>query len=385
MLGLETILFAFVALFWLAQAVLMARGIPQLPRIADTAPLSDAECPRVSIIFSARDEAEKLPRALETMLALDYPDYEVVAVDDRSRDATPEILDGFAREHSRLKVVHITELPPGWLGKTHGLQRGYEASSGEWLVFTDGDIRFAPELLRRALRIALANQWEHLTLLNPLELVGFWEKVTLGYAWLVGTVAIQPWRVCDPNSKFFAGGGYFQLVRRAAYEQAGTHKKLALEVLDDMKLGKMLKRAGVRSGVGLGAGYVTVRWVAGLGGIIRGVTKNLFAGLHFSLALVLAMTVMLLLLSVLPFVAVFFAEGWTRIFAGAAALVVATIHGVGGAELLKISPLYALTHPLGALLFLYGLLRSTVVTLWQGGVVWRDTFYPLDQLRKGLV
>jgi len=379
-----TVLLGLAALFWVIQCVVMARGIRRLPRLADASPLPPSDCPRVSIIFSARDEAEKLPRALKTMLALDYPDYEVVAVDDRSRDATPQILDDAARRDPRLRVVHVAELPAGWLGKTHGLQCGYEASTGEWLLFTDADVRFAPDILRRALPVARARRWDHLTLFAWLELDGFWEKTVLLYFGLSLLMYIQPWRVPDPRSRRFAGVGSFQLVRRAAYEGSGTHKRLAMEVVDDLKLGKIIKQAGFRSGVGVGPGYVTLRWHQGLANIVRGVTKNFFAASNYSLSFVAFQIVGLLAVSVVPFLGVFLEEGWARAFAAVAVLGAALLQG-GAAREVKISPLYGLAHPLGALVFAYMLLRSTVVTLWRGGVVWRDTFYPLDELRKGLV
>jgi glycosyltransferase involved in cell wall biosynthesis len=377
-------LFASLAFFWLVQSILLAHGMPQLPYLADAAPLPDAECPKVSIIFSARDEAEKLPRALATMLALDYPNYKIVAVDDRSSDATPQILDEAARRDRRLKVVHIASLPPGWLGKPQGLQRGFEASSGEWLVFTDGDVRFAPDVLRRALALARQRGWDHLTLLGWLDLEGFWEKAVMTYFGVGFTVRFQPWRVSNPRSKAFMGVGSFQLVRREAYEKSGMHKKLAMEVIDDMKLGKIIKQAGAHSGVGVGAEYVTLRWHAGIGNIIHGVEKNFFAGANFSLPIVIAQIAGILAMSVLPFLGVLFFDGWARILAGAAVLLIVTIHGAA-AYSVKVSPLYGLVHPVGALLFCYMILRSTVVTLWHGGITWRGTFYPLEELRRGIV
>src|SRR5208337_2521788 len=99
------------------------------------APAKDADCPRISLILAARDEEENLPAALATLIAIDYPRLEIIAVDDRSRDATSRILDDFAATHDRLRVVHVAELPKGWLGKPHALQKAYKASSGDWLLF----------------------------------------------------------------------------------------------------------------------------------------------------------------------------------------------------------------------------------------------------------
>lgn len=136
------VLFGFIAVFWLTYGLRVAYGAVRLPRLKDFAPATDVKCPRVSILFAARDEEEKLPEALATLMKIDYPDLEAVAVDDRSRDTTGRILDEFAAAHPQLRAVHVMQLPAGWLGKPHALQKAYEASTGEWLLFTDADVRF---------------------------------------------------------------------------------------------------------------------------------------------------------------------------------------------------------------------------------------------------
>jgi len=149
-------------------------------------------------------------------------------------------------------------------------------------------------------------------------------------------------------------------------------------------LGKIVKQAGFRSCCGVAQDFVAVRWHAGVGNLVRGVTKNFFAGAGYSLGLVVVQLAGLMMMNVLPFVGVVFAHGWIRLFC-AIAVVIAVCFQAGVAIVMRVSPLYALTHPLGGLLFCYMLLRSTVVTLWQGGIIWRDTFYPLEELKRGVV
>ena len=134
------LLFGLIALFWITHGLKVAYGAVRLPWLRNYAPAENANCPRISVIFAARDEQEKLPGALATLVSIDYPGLEIIAVDDRSSDATPQILDDFAAQHPQLKVVHVRELPKGWLGKPHALQNGYEVSTGELLVFTDADV-----------------------------------------------------------------------------------------------------------------------------------------------------------------------------------------------------------------------------------------------------
>jgi glycosyltransferase involved in cell wall biosynthesis len=377
-------LFGFIAFFWLTYGLRVAYGAVRLPWVHDFPPALDKECPQISILFAARDEEEKLPAALATLMEIDYPDFEVIAVDDRSLDATGRILDEFAAGHPRLRVVHVARLPEGWLGKPHGLQKAYEASAGEWLLFTDADVRFKPDVLRRVISLVKARNLDHLSLLGDVEMVGFWEKALITFFGLGFHLAADPSRVSNPRSSRYVGVGAFQLLRRSAYEASGTHRRLAMEVVDDMKLGKIVKQAGFRSGCAVAQDLVAVRWHAGLGNLVRGVTKNFFAGAGYDLKLVTVQLMGLLVMDILPFIGVVFGHGWIRALSAVAVVIAASFHA-GVAWVMRVSPFYALTHPLGALLFCYMLLRSTVVTLWQGGIVWRDTFYPLEELKRGVV
>jgi glycosyltransferase involved in cell wall biosynthesis len=381
---LGILLFGFIAFFWILHGLRVAYGLLHLPWIKDFAPVTDADCPRISLVFAARDEEEKLPAALATLGAIDYPHLEIVAVDDRSQDATGAILDQFARTHDRFRVVHVAALPGGWLGKPHALQKACESSTGEWLLFTDADVRFAPDVLRRAVAVAGQRNLDHLTLFGDVEMVGFWETVLITFFGLAFHIATDPYRVSNPHSRAYAGIGAFQLIKRSAYEACGMHRRLAMEVVDDMKLGKLVKQAGLRSGVGVAQESVVVRWHAGLGNLIRGVTKNFFAGVGYRLPFVIVAIAGLLAMNVAPFLGVIWGHGWVRVLAGIAVAIALGFHAAVDI-VMRVSPLYALTHPLGAVLFSYMLLRSTVVTLWHGGVTWRGTFYPLEELRRGVV
>lgn len=355
-----------------------------LPWLSNVAPVAAQDAPFVSVIFAARDEAEKLPDALPTLLDQAYPRFEVIGVNDRSRDRTSAILHEFERNGRNLIVTDLDNLPPGWLGKPHALMAGYKQSRGDWLVFTDADVHFAPDVLSRAVALALERGWDHLTLLTSVEMRGFWETTAITYFSLGFVFGNEPWLTSDPRSGRYMGIGAFQLVRREAYEKSGGHSRLRMEVIDDMKLGKVMKQAGFRSGVGTAVEMIRVRWHDGVQNVIRGVTKNMFAAVRFNPFMALLAIVMTLIMSVLPFAGLIFATGLARAFAGVAAGAAVLIHAAL-VRPVKCSPLYGLTHPLGALLFCWMITRSAVATLWRGGVVWRDTFYPLEELRKGLV
>ena len=355
-----------------------------IPWVANSHPPPEETAPMISVIFAARDEAEKLPAALTSLLKLDYPRYEVIAVNDRSRDSTCNILDQFGQTSKRLHVIDITELPPGWLGKTHALDAGYRSSCGEWLVFTDADVEFQPDVLGRTMSLTEHRGWDHLTLLAGVDMRGFWETVAIHYFSLAFLFGNSVWNVNDPRSPSYLGVGAFQLVRRSAYAAVGGHRRLAFEVIDDMKLGKIIKRGGFRSGVAIGIDEVRVRWHAGVGNVIRGVTKNLFAAVHYNLGFAILSSFVPIILSVTPWFGIFLTTGWARIFAAILLAWELTLQGASLHAFHK-SPFYALAQPIGAVLCSWMILRSAIVTLRDGGVTWRDTFYPLEELRRGMV
>jgi hypothetical protein len=379
-----TLFFGLIALFWITYGLKVAYGAARLPWLKDFPAARDEECPHISVVFAARDEEEKLPAALATLVAIDYPQLEIIAVDDRSTDATSRLLDEFAAAHPQLKVVHIQELPPGWLGKPHALQNAYEVSSGEWLVFTDADVQFQRDSLRRVVSLVRDRSLDHLALLGDVKRSGFWDNVLISFFAMGFQLATDPYQVSNPHSRSYVGVGAFQMLKRSAYETCGTHRRLAMEVVDDMKLGKLVKQSGFRSAVAVAQHAVSVEWHIGLQNLVRGVEKNFFAGAQFSLGLAAAQIFALLAMNVVPFAGLFLGHGWIRAFAAIAVLIALCFH-LGVDVVMQISPLYCLTLPVGAAVFAYMVLRSTVVTLRQGGIVWRDTFYPLDELRRGLV
>jgi len=378
------LLFGLIAVFWTTYGLKVALGAVRLPWLSRCEQAKDSDCPPLSLIFAARDEEEKLPAALATVVALDYPHLEIIAVDDRSTDATGRLLDELAAAHPALHVVHVRELPKGWLGKPHALQQGYEAATGDWFVFTDADVKFKRDALRRAVTLVRERNLDHLTLMVDVEKSGFWDTVLLTFFAMGFQLATDPYQVSNPRSRAYVGVGAFQMLRRTAYEAFGTHRRLAMEVVDDMKLGKLVKRAGFRSCPAVARDSASVAWHLGLGNLIRGVEKNFFAGAQYSVALALAQVVSLILFNAIPFAGLFFGQGWVRVLSAVSVLVLVCFQ-LGVDVVMRVSPFYCFTAPLGAVVFAYMILRSTIITLKQGGIIWRDTFYPLDELRRGSV
>lgn len=384
----------FLAVAWLSRLVAAAFGMRKIAEITrpeyDVAPGDESgRVPRVSIIVPARNEAEHIEAALLSLLELDYPDYEVIAVDDRSKDATGTILDRLQTEwrergealHHRLKVLHIHELPPGWLGKTHAMWQAGKQATGDWLLFTDADVVFRADTLRRAVVYAEQERADHVVLFPTMVMESPGERMMMAFFQSQFVFARRPWKVADPKSRDAIGVGAFNLIRREAYDRLGTYERLRMAVLDDMRLGEIVKQEGLRQRVAFGRDLLRLRWVFGARGMVENLTKNGFAILRFNVWFAAMAICGVLLINVGPFVGAGLASGWARAGFLIALLAVAMVY-VGMSWHSDISPRYAVLHPVGALLFCYALVRSAVLTFVHGGVVWRGTLYPLAELRK---
>ncbi|MGZ4823654.1 MAG: glycosyltransferase, partial [Terriglobales bacterium] len=219
--------------------------------------------PKVSIIVPARNEAAHVEAALRSVLALDYPNYEVFAINDRSTDSTSEIITRLAAAHSGappLHVLHVTDLPPGWLGKPHAMWLAAQQATGDYLLFTDADVSFRPDCLRRAITYAEQQHADHLVLFPSYILHSAGEKIMLGGFQLLFIFGHRPWKVDDPDSADFIGLGPFNLIRRAAYQTVGTFSALRLEVIEDMKLGKLVKAHRLAQRNVFGPGLLPWSW-----------------------------------------------------------------------------------------------------------------------------
>lgn len=375
------------AAFWTAAALRLwtaSRRAPRLPEVDAAEPMGG--WPRVSVVVPARDEERTVEAAIRTLLALDYPSVEVVAVDDRSTDATGGLLDRLAAEDPRVSVRHVKALPVGWLGKTHALAEGAMAARGEWLLFTDADVHFAPDALKRAVAFALRHRLGHFVLFPHLLAPGFLERSFVCAFAVFANLKFRVWQLHRPGTRGFVGMGAFNLVRRDAYEAVGGHAGLALEVVDDVKLGLVLRRSGVPQGAGDSGGLVRVRWQEGFLASLRGLEKNAFAAAEWSLPTALLGAASVFLLSAGPFLALLLLSGRpARLLALLGALAFAAIQGAIARRAASGSGLEALASPLSGALLAGVLLWSAVAATWRRGIVWRGTYYPLEALRRGCV
>lgn len=337
--------------------------------------------PSLTVVVPAKDEEEKIAATCEALLMADYPYMKIVCVDDRSTDATGTIMDEIAsRAAGKMEVLHVTDLPDGWVGKTFALAEATRVSDSDWLLFTDADVLFSPSILRRALAYAEDTQTDHLVVIPTMLVRGRGEGMMLGFLQIFAMWSARPWRIPDAKARQdLVGVGAFNMIRREALEELGGWAHQRLAVVEDMTLGRRVKAAGLRQRVALAPELVVLHWAKGVGGIVRGMTKNMFASLGFQPLLMMAVISLMLILSVGPVAGLFW---WRSLLPSAFALlcVAAAYRTMGSVS--RIDPHYGWLFPIGALMTAWAMLRSMLVVMIQGGVTWRGTKYPLWELRR---
>ena len=380
---IDTWVFAGLAVWRTAATALGLRRVPDLLKTPSSA--TPAGSPSLVVIIPARDEADTIEPALRSVLAQDYPRLRILAVDDRSTDATPALLDRLAAEHpDRLSVLHIQELPEGWLGKTHAMAVAADFAQAhfapDFLLFADADVHFTPDALRRSLAEAVRTEADHYITLPTPVVHRPDEAAFLSYFQVLSLFAVRLWRVSDPRAlRDSVGIGAFALLRTSAYERLGGFAALRMEILEDLYLGRRVKALGLRQRVAFGRDMVRVHWAPGALGVVGVLTKNMFALFRFRLWLVLFVAFWLFAFSVGPLLALLLPQ--TRV----AALLIAASAACCYRLMSRYSGISAwnvLFAPVAGVLLTWSMLRSTWTTLRQGGVRWRGTFYSLRELRQ---
>ncbi len=378
---------ALILLFWADRLRDAAEGMPSVADLAE--PRWDRQlrpAPRVAIVVPARNEEPSVERCLHSLLALEYPNYEIIAVDDRSDDGTGGILDAIAHDHrARLRVMHVRDLPAGWLGKPHAMwAASQEVKDAEWLLFTDADVVFRPDTLRRAIAYAENESADHLVLFPAYQVRGAGEKIMMAGFHMLFVLGHRPWKVANPQADDFMGLGPFNLIRWSAYRRIGGFERLRMEVIEDMKLGKLVKQHGLRQRNAFGRNLLPWRWGTGAVGISRNLTKNLYALMQFRWPKALGACALLLIFNFFPLVGIALAPGWAKAPYGMALACIAALH-YGMGRRTTVPAWTFLLYPVSTALIVFTMLRSIAHVARHGGVVWRGTRYDVEELRRGMV
>lgn len=395
MTHLITAIFAFLcwvlALAWLwkgTEALLGMRHLPDLSRtnfenLPTIAPHNGAD---LTVIIPARDEEAAIESCLRSLLASTGIKLQIIAVDDRSTDRTGRCMDAIAAETRasnsphQLEVIHITELPAGWLGKPHALAIGAQRALAPWILFTDGDVLFAPCALELALREASALNTDHIVLLPTLIFRSPAERAVLAAMQALALWAVRLWKVSDPGAKDSMGAGGFNMIRRETYQEIGGFEGLRMEVLEDVFLGMRAKRAGFASRIVLGPDLVRIRWIQGGFAVIHLVEKNGFAVTRYRSLLHILACMAFSIDAILPIAAIAFG-GWTTV-AGILTYLGIFLAYQASRRVTRVPAWYAISFAPAVLLVTWAFLRSMLLALTRGGILWRGTLYSLAELRR---
>lgn len=381
---------AFVV--WLALSCVLIAGLGPLAIVVhrhlrsfqDADPTPPETWPTLSVIVPACNEEDTIEEALATLLAQDYPALEVVVVDDRSTDRTGALLDATAAKDDRVTVVHVEHLPEGWLGKVHALHVGFESSRGDFVLFTDADIHFRDDALRRSVALSLQDRLDHLAILPKFIAPTFWLRaliVAFGAGFLM---SIRPHEVGKPGTKCYVGVGAFNLVRREALLRSEGLEWLRMEVGDDVGLGLLLHRAGARGAFYSAGEMIAVAWYRSLPEMVRGLEKNMY-GIAFSYRLyrLLLATPITLAIMAGPLVALTQVDRPWLVAMGLAAAFASHAYHLMVGRMARLGFVESLVAPFGAFVMMYIVLRSAFLCVKNGGIHWRGTFYPVEALREG--
>jgi cellulose synthase/poly-beta-1,6-N-acetylglucosamine synthase-like glycosyltransferase len=280
-----------------------------------------------------------------------------------------------------MQILHLAELPSGWLGKTHAMALGARHATGEWLLFTDGDVLFRRDALRRALEYATDSGADHMVLLPTILLRSFGERMMVAFLQVLSVWPLRLWRVPDPRAqRDTIGVGAFNMIRREVYDAIGGWEALRMEVIEDLALGRRVKTSGFAQRAALGLDLVGVRWARGAFGVVDNLTKNLFALCHFRPELLLGFACGLTLFTLFPLAACL--AGPAMWWPAGTLLIAFFLAYQRAGRYHHFSAVQMVMFPVAGVLLLYALLRSMFLALWHGGISWRGTFYPLRELRQ---
>lgn len=375
------ILALLTLLLYLTSAVEALAGNRSIKFLKNIFSLDSKELPSVSIIIPARNEEEKIKPALVSIIELDYPAKEIIVIDDRSTDKTGEIIEDLKRQFPEITVYHLAGIPEGWLGKNFALQFGADNSKGELLLFTDADVVMEPSSLKKAVSYMLREKLNHLTITPHVIMPGIFMNMFVAAFSIYLSFFTRPWRVKKKNSKFSIGIGAFNLIERNSYQKINGHTYIKNRPDDDIKLGQIIKKNGLKQDVLFGKDYLKIEWYSSVKSIVDGLSKNMFAGLNYSTLNVLMFSVFIFFFSIFPVIALFVTKGAALALNISLIIILIVVYF----EIQRVSNArwwYFISFPSASAFFIYIICRSMVLTLRNKGINWRGTFYSIDQLKS---
>lgn len=378
------VLTVFSAVFWLLQLVGGLRTVKTMPLLEKLEDKPIEKPPRISVIIPACNEAKTIEKAVEKRLLDNYPNLEFILIDDRSTDDTRKILREIAKKDKRIKAVYIDELPEGWLGKVHALHTGVKHATGDWFLFSDADAHVKPGTLNRVIQYCQSEQLDHLALVPGFHKGTFLADTAISVFLRALVTWGRSWKIKDKDSSAFGGSGSFNLVRRTAFERTKGFEWLKLEIVDDLALGDMVKKAGGRSEMINGRGFVNIQWYPTFSEMATGLGRALWAGIaNFSLIKLVLFGSFAFTLDMIPYV-ILIPMGIPFLpIIGVVIILVAYLTNIIVSQFINRALMPAFFLPIGNIIMYLVTIKTAVITSLKGGITWRGTFYSKKTLKKG--
>lgn len=379
---IETGYIILSCIIWILGFGFILRQLFAAPKINEVDAPSPEKFPLLSILVPACNEARTIEPALRSLLRQNYPNMEIIAINDRSTDETGDIIDRLSEEYNSLKTLHIDELPEGWIGKTHALKKGFSKATGEWILATDADVCYEPGALRSIMSVALHENLDQISCLPHMKNNGFLHEMSYN-GFVTFVVCVQNLDgIQDVNSDDYFAFGAFNMVRRETFEKTKGFQWLRMEIADDMGTAKMMNDHKAKQGFYYAFEELTLEWYDSLKEMIRGLEKNGIAVLgHYSYLRGFCIPVVWLLLFLAPFIGLF--SSWTTVQIIAASTVLLSIpFNITAARRLERPVSTFLFSFFGVCMMMFALIRSTYACAKRGGVEWRGTIYPVEKLRR---
>ncbi len=356
-------------------------GMKKMSSISEVEPTTAADVPKVSVIIPACNEEKTIEKALLSLLLQNYPNLEIVVVNDRSTDRTLAVVEQIALRFPELLIQTITELPVGWMGKSHALSVGAEIATGEYLLFTDADIVMDKNVISRAVHRMISNNIDHLSLVFKNSSQGCLLNAFIQDSGIGLFALFKPWRVTEKNGRYFMGIGAFNLIKRSTYQAIDGHRTICMHPIDDIMLGKIVRENGYTQECMLGEDSICVPWYDSVWAMIDGLMKNSFAIVHYRLPLIMLASVGVIIISILPTWGLIFGSGYIRLFFGIS-LLARFLVCYGAIKAQDLPGWYVIGSLMTPYLTLYTINRAALMTVLKGGIEWRGTFYALKELRR---
>ena len=335
--------------------------------------------PYLSVCIPARNEERDIKACVESLLHQDYPEFEVIVVDDNSTDETAEIVYSMKAQYPNLVFVPGKQLEPDWFGKPYALYQAYKKSRGKYLLFTDADLIYQPQALKSAMHTLISRDLDLLTLMPAAIFGSFWERAVQPVIFGFIAALTRFRKINSPNHDSAMGFGAFLLFKKKSYQRIGGHLSVRQEILDDVMLAKNAKRNGLSMLVADGKRLFSIRMYHSLEEIWVGWRKNMFLAMKGSVIRTFYYVIVILCFVLTPYIVVIgnLWVGTGGIWVGSAlfGLILTLVTGLALCRQLNLEKRNVFLFPLGAIIMSAIMLNSMTQIVFHGRAEWRGRTY----------